>query len=162
MRAGDLQQLERIAHQFPTRERFLSGLALAPPQASSDLAGAPLRYYVTQQSRRGDAHVYGARSRFMTRFVLAQFEPVSWPAAEAGVAAPAQNAPRVYRVRGSRIDVQAPGNRRLACSTCGVATVHHPFGADDERDDVKAVIVVNAATTPGSGLQCEYTFLTLS
>ena len=163
VRAGDLQQLERIAHQFPTRERFLSELALDPPQASGDLAGAPLldedymvlstihsakgqewdavhvlnvadgnfpsefatgkaeaieeerrllyvamtraktdlhliaplRYYVTQQSRRGDAHVYGARSRFMTRSVLAQFEQVSWPVAEAGVTTPAQNAPRV-------------------------------------------------------------------
>lgn len=42
MRSGDLPQLERIAQQFPTRERFLSELALDPPQASSDLAGAPL------------------------------------------------------------------------------------------------------------------------
>jgi len=163
VRAGDLQQLERIAQQFSTRERFLSELALDPPQASSDLAGAPLldedylilstihsakgqewdavhvlnvadgnfpsefatghadqieeerrllyvamtraktelhliaplRYYVTQQPRRGDAHVYGARSRFMTRSVLAQFEQVTWPAAQAGAGAPAQNAPRV-------------------------------------------------------------------
>jgi len=163
VRAGDLQQLERIAQQFSTRERFLSELALDPPQASGDLAGAPLldedylilstihsakgqewdavhvlnvadgnfpsefaaghaeqieeerrllyvamtraktelhliaplRYYVTQQARRGDAHVYGARSRFMTRSVLAQFEPVAWPAAEAGANTPAQNAPRV-------------------------------------------------------------------
>ena len=53
---------------------------------------APLRYYVTQQPRRGDAHMYGARSRFMTRSVLAQFEQVTWPAARAGAGAPAQNA----------------------------------------------------------------------
>jgi DNA helicase-2/ATP-dependent DNA helicase PcrA len=162
VRAGDLQQLERIAHQFPTRERFLSELALDPPQATGDLAGAPLldedylvlstihsakgqewdavhvlnvadgnfplefatgnaehieeerrllyvamtrartdlhliaplRYYVTQQSRRGDAHVYGARSRFMTPAVLEQFEHVTWPAA-AGAAMPPSNVPRV-------------------------------------------------------------------
>ena len=163
VRTGDLQQLERIALQFPTRERFLSELALDPPRASSDLAGAPLldedylilstihsakgqewdavhvlnvadgnfplefatgnagqveeerrllyvamtraktelhliaplRYYVTQQPRRGDAHVYGARSRFMTRTVLAQFEQVTWPAAQAGAGTPAQKAPHV-------------------------------------------------------------------
>jgi DNA helicase-2/ATP-dependent DNA helicase PcrA len=40
-RAGDLMQLERIAQQFATREQFLTELALDPPQASSDLAGAP-------------------------------------------------------------------------------------------------------------------------
>jgi DNA helicase-2/ATP-dependent DNA helicase PcrA len=144
-RAGDLMQLERIAQQFATRERFLTELALDPPQASSDLAGAPqldedylvlstvhsakgqewdavyvlnvadgsfpsefstgraelieeerrllyvamtrakrdlhliapLRYYVTQQPRRGDAHVYGGQSRFMTPAVRAQLEEVT-------------------------------------------------------------------------------------
>jgi DNA helicase II / ATP-dependent DNA helicase PcrA len=162
-RSGDLQQLERIAQQFPTRERFLSELALDPPQASSDLAGtphldedylilstihsakgqewdavhvlnvadgnfplefatgktenieeerrllyvamtrartelhliAPLRYYVTQQSRRGDAHVYGAQSRFMSRSVMTRFEQVTWPPSQAGVDTPDRNAPRV-------------------------------------------------------------------
>ena len=163
VRAGDLQQLERIAHQFPSRERFLSELALDPPNASGDLAGppsldedylvlstihsakgqewdavhvlniadgnfplefatgkaeqieeerrllyvamtraktelhliAPLRYYVTQQSRRGDAHVYGARSRFMTRTVLAQCEQVTWPPADADASLTSANAPAV-------------------------------------------------------------------
>ena len=138
-RAGDLWQLERVAQQFASRERFLTELALDPPQASGDLAGAPhrdedylvlstvhsakgqewdavhvlnvadgnfpseyatgraelieeerrllyvamtrakselhliapLRYYVTGQPRRGDAHVYGATSRFLTRAVMA-------------------------------------------------------------------------------------------
>jgi DNA helicase II / ATP-dependent DNA helicase PcrA len=151
-RAGDLVQLERIAHQFATRERFLTELALDPPQASGDLSGAPLldedylvlstihsakgqewdavhvlnvadgnfpsefstgradlieeerrllyvamtraksdlhliaplRYYVTQQPRRGDAHVYGARSRFLTSAVTAALEQATWPAAGAG------------------------------------------------------------------------------
>ncbi|MGH9579767.1 MAG: ATP-dependent helicase [Terriglobales bacterium] len=152
VRAGDLVQLERIAPQFSTRERFLTELALDPPRASGDLSGAPLldedylvlstihsakgqewdavhvlnvadgnfpsefatgdagqieeerrllyvamtraktdlhviaplRYYITQQPRRGDAHVFGARSRFMTRDVLAQFQNVTWPTAEEG------------------------------------------------------------------------------
>jgi DNA helicase-2/ATP-dependent DNA helicase PcrA len=35
---------------------------------------APLRYAVTQQAKGGDAHVYGAKSRFMTDKVLACFE----------------------------------------------------------------------------------------
>ena len=41
-RAGDLEQLERIAMQFATREQFLSELTLDPPRASGDLAGPPL------------------------------------------------------------------------------------------------------------------------
>jgi DNA helicase-2/ATP-dependent DNA helicase PcrA len=39
----------------------------------------PLRYYVTQQSRLGDAHVYGARSRFLTERVLGALDAVVWP-----------------------------------------------------------------------------------
>ncbi len=39
----------------------------------------PLRYYVTQQPRLGDAHVYGARSRFLTERVLATLDPACWP-----------------------------------------------------------------------------------
>ncbi len=35
----------------------------------------PQRYFVTQQPRYGDAHVRGARSRFLTPAVLAQLEP---------------------------------------------------------------------------------------
>jgi len=146
VRAGDLLQLERIAQQFGTRERFLSELALDPAQATGDLAGtplldedylilstihsakgqewdavyllnvadgnfpsefttgrpelieeerrllyvamtrakteldliAPLKYYVTQQSRSGDRHVYGSKSRFLTREVMACLDPVTW------------------------------------------------------------------------------------
>jgi DNA helicase-2/ATP-dependent DNA helicase PcrA len=39
---------------------------------------APLKYYVASQSRMGDRHVYGAKSRFMTRTVLACMEPVAY------------------------------------------------------------------------------------
>ena len=41
---------------------------------------APLKYYITQQRRTGDAHVYGARSRFMTEALLERFEQKAWPA----------------------------------------------------------------------------------
>ncbi len=147
VRSGDLDQLEKIASQFDSRERFITELTLDPPQVTSDLAGpphldedylilstvhsakgqewdsvyvlnvadgnfpnehatgkpegieeerrllyvamtrakhdlhliAPLRYYITQQSRTGDKHVYGARSRFMTDSLLQLFETTSWP-----------------------------------------------------------------------------------
>jgi DNA helicase-2/ATP-dependent DNA helicase PcrA len=150
VRLGDLDQLARIAGGYPTRERFLSELALDPPQASGDLSGpplldedylvlstvhsakgrewqavyvlnvndgnfpsefaagrpelleeerrllyvamtrardalhliTPLRYYVSQQPRLGDTHVYGARSRFLTPAVLATLEAVGAVAAD--------------------------------------------------------------------------------
>ncbi|MEQ8860395.1 MAG: ATP-dependent helicase [Pseudomonadales bacterium] len=155
VRRGDLEQLERIALQSPTRERFVTDLTLDPPQASGDEAGAPLkdedylilstvhsakgqewdsvyvlnvndgsfpnefaagkpaqveeerrllyvaitrakhdlhlvaplRFYVTQQQRWGDRHVYGARSRFMTEAVLERFEPRVWPSGSDGAPA---------------------------------------------------------------------------
>jgi DNA helicase-2/ATP-dependent DNA helicase PcrA len=145
-RVGDLDQLEQLSVQHPTRERFLSELTLDPPSASSDQSGraskdeeyvilstihsakgqewdfvyvlnvgdgnfpsefsngkpelveeerrllyvamtrarnelylcAPLRYAVTQQAKDGDAHVYGAKSRFMTDKVLECFEKTTY------------------------------------------------------------------------------------
>jgi len=146
VRAGDLEQMEKISINFQSREDFLTELALDPPSATGDLAGpplldedylvlstvhsakgqewdavyvlnvsdgsfpsefstgraelieeerrllyvamtraktsldllAPVKYFVTQQSRMGDRHVYGARSRFLTRDVMACFEPLAW------------------------------------------------------------------------------------
>ena len=43
VRRGDLEQLARIAQGFASRTAFLTDLTLDPPQATSDLAGAPLR-----------------------------------------------------------------------------------------------------------------------
>jgi len=81
------------AEQIEEERRLLY---VAITRAKTDLhLIAPLRYYVTQQSRRGDAHVYGARSRFMTHGVLAQFEQITWPMAQAGASEPAPNMPRV-------------------------------------------------------------------
>ncbi len=167
VRVGDLEQLVRIAGGYPDRQRFLTELALDPPQASGDLAGpplldedylvlstvhsakgqewqsvyllnvndgnfpsefaagdpalleeerrllyvamtrardalhliAPLRYYVTQQPRYGDAHVYGATSRFLTPEVLATLE-------SSGPASPA-SAGEVGDRPAMRIDVAA-------------------------------------------------------
>ena len=53
-------------------------LYVAMTRAKTDLhLIAPLKYYVASQSRMGDRHVYGAKSRFMTRAVLACMEPVA-------------------------------------------------------------------------------------
>jgi DNA helicase-2/ATP-dependent DNA helicase PcrA len=146
-RASDIEQLQRIATQFPAREAFLTELALDPPRGTSDLAGpplldedylilstihsakgqewdrvsilhvsdgtfpsefatgnadqieeerrllyvamtrarheldliAPLRYYVSHQSRQGDAHVFGTRSRFLTQTVMSTLDVLTWP-----------------------------------------------------------------------------------
>jgi DNA helicase II / ATP-dependent DNA helicase PcrA len=145
-RVGDLDQLEQLSVQHPTRERFLSELTLDPPSVSSDQSGraskdeeyvilstihsakgqewdfvyvlnvgdgifpsefsngkpelveeerrllyvamtrarnelhlcVPLRYAVTQQPKDGDAHIYGAKSRFMTDKVVACFEKAAY------------------------------------------------------------------------------------
>jgi DNA helicase-2/ATP-dependent DNA helicase PcrA len=152
VRAGDLEQLVRLAGGHADRESFLTELALDPPQASGDESGpplidedylvlstvhsakgqewqsvyvlnvndgnfpsefaagdpvqmeeerrllyvamtrardalhlvVPLRYYVTQQPKYGDAHVYGAQSRFLTPEVLATLERVGPPPPLAG------------------------------------------------------------------------------
>jgi DNA helicase-2/ATP-dependent DNA helicase PcrA len=61
---------------------------------------APLRFYVTQQSRSGDRYVHGARSRFLTDSVLERFERAAWPAQPESTAA-------LREPGGSRIDVAA-------------------------------------------------------
>jgi DNA helicase-2/ATP-dependent DNA helicase PcrA len=74
-------------------ERRLLYVAMTRSRDQLDLL-EPQRYYVTQQSRRGDAHVYGARSRFLTRGVLATLEQKGWGDAAAAEDAVA-DAPRV-------------------------------------------------------------------
>jgi DNA helicase-2/ATP-dependent DNA helicase PcrA len=54
-------------------------LYVAMTRAKTDLhLVAPLKYYVTQQSRMGDRHVYGAKSRFLTAAVMQCFDPVAF------------------------------------------------------------------------------------
>ena len=75
-------------------ERRLLYVAMTRARSELHLI-APLRYYVTGQPRRGDAHVYGAASRFLTRAVMARLQPVTWPEADAAEAAPAREAPPI-------------------------------------------------------------------
>jgi DNA helicase-2/ATP-dependent DNA helicase PcrA len=142
VRLGDLEQLEQLAAAAPSRERFLSDLALDPPEATgaeagpphldedylilstihsakgqewdsvfvinvadgnfpSDMATAhpdqieeerrllyvamtraknalelvhPLRFFIRQQSKRGDKHVFTPRTRFIPEDILDRFE----------------------------------------------------------------------------------------
>jgi DNA helicase-2/ATP-dependent DNA helicase PcrA len=151
-RLGDLDQLEHLSGQYPSRERFITELTLDPPHATSDLAGRPtleedflvlstihsakgmewdtvyllnvvdgsfpsefstgkpelieeerrllyvaltraqndlallmpLKFHVTQQSRQGDTHVYGGRSRFMTEKVLKTLEATTFQGSRPG------------------------------------------------------------------------------
>lgn len=39
----------------------------------------PQRFYVTQQARSGDRHVYAGRTRFVPNSLLDWFEQISWP-----------------------------------------------------------------------------------
>lgn len=54
-------------------ERRLVYVAMTRAKRSLHLV-APLRYHVTQQRRDGDKHVYGARSRFMTKALMATMQ----------------------------------------------------------------------------------------
>ena len=58
-------------------ERRLFYVAMTRAKTDLELI-APLKYYVTQQSRMGDRHVYGARSRFVTDELMTCLEPVSY------------------------------------------------------------------------------------
>jgi DNA helicase-2/ATP-dependent DNA helicase PcrA len=147
VRAGDLDQLQRMADAYPTRAKFLTDLTLDPPSATSDEAGKPLRdedylilstihsakgqewksvyvlnvvdgcipsdmatgsaaeieeerrllyvamtrakdhlslmlphkFYVHQQSKRGDKHLYASRTRFIPAAITQYFEATTWP-----------------------------------------------------------------------------------
>ena len=66
---------------------------------------APLKYYITQQTRAGDAHVYGAKSRFMTSSVAATLEHRAWPVE--------QDTPASLRVRGSKAALKVDAAARV-------------------------------------------------
>jgi DNA helicase-2/ATP-dependent DNA helicase PcrA len=55
-------------------------LYVAMTRAKNDLhLIAPLKYYVASQPKHGDRHVYGARSRFLTKAVMAKLDTITWP-----------------------------------------------------------------------------------
>ena len=44
----------------------------------------PQRFYVQQQTRHGDRHLYAARTRFIPAVILSLFEARTWPVAASG------------------------------------------------------------------------------
>ncbi|QFT59393.1 DNA helicase II [Sulfitobacter sp. THAF37] len=70
-------------------ERRLLYVAMTRAKDRLTLA-VPLRFYVTQQIRNGDRHVYAMRTRFIPKTMLDKFECFSWaPAPVAGASATA-------------------------------------------------------------------------
>ncbi len=61
----------------------------------------PLRYYVTQQPRSGDRHVYGARSRFLDAAVLDTLDRATWPELPESAGSP------TLALQAARVDVAA-------------------------------------------------------
>ncbi len=67
-------------------ERRLLYVAMTRAKDSLTL-GIPLRFYVTQQTRNGDRHLYANRTRFIPKATLEQFEQLYWsPAPRVGAA----------------------------------------------------------------------------
>jgi DNA helicase-2/ATP-dependent DNA helicase PcrA len=58
-------------------ERRLLYVAMTRAKDSLTL-GVPLKFYVTQQARQGDRHLYGIRSRFIPQALLPLFEVEHW------------------------------------------------------------------------------------
>jgi len=75
-------------HELEEERRLLY---VAMTRAKDNLTlGLPLRFYVTQQPRNGDRHVYAMRTRFIPRDILEHFEAVHWsPAQDGGAPRPA-------------------------------------------------------------------------
>ncbi|MEJ0011966.1 MAG: ATP-dependent helicase [Bauldia sp.] len=67
-------------------ERRLLYVAMTRAKDSLSLI-VPHRFYVTQQSRGGDRHMYAQRTRFIPEQILDRFEPRLWPPAVPGEAA---------------------------------------------------------------------------
>jgi DNA helicase-2/ATP-dependent DNA helicase PcrA len=59
----------------------------------------PHRFYVTQQSARGDRHLYASRTRFIPDALATQFETVVWPTATADGSLSRADGPARVQVR---------------------------------------------------------------
>jgi DNA helicase-2/ATP-dependent DNA helicase PcrA len=75
-------------HELEEERRLLY---VAMTRAKDNLTlGLPLRFYITQQTRNGDRHVYAMWSRFIPKDILEHFKAVHWsPAKHGGAPRPA-------------------------------------------------------------------------
>ncbi|BAL25698.1 ATP-dependent helicase [Azoarcus sp. KH32C] len=64
-------------------ERRLLYVAMTRAKDHLDLI-VPQRFYTSGQSRMGDRHVYGSRSRFIPNSIVSHFESMAWPPPKAG------------------------------------------------------------------------------
>ena len=70
-------------------ERRLLYVAMTRAKDSLTL-GLPLRFYVTQQTRNGDRHLYAMRTRFIPEAILDRFDRLTWaPQVQQATARPA-------------------------------------------------------------------------
>ncbi len=90
--AGETEEIEE--------ERRLLYVAMTRAKHQLDLL-VPQRFYVHQQSRGGDRHLYALRTRFVPDALLMLFEQRTWPvrAEEPGVAGAGRS--------GARVDIAA-------------------------------------------------------
>jgi DNA helicase-2/ATP-dependent DNA helicase PcrA len=65
---ADLEEERRLLYVAMTRARDQLHLVL------------PQRFFVTQQTKHGDRHLYAQRSRFITRAMLPLYDDILWPA----------------------------------------------------------------------------------
>ncbi|QHI99844.1 UvrD-helicase domain-containing protein [Xylophilus rhododendri] len=79
MATGDSAEIEE--------ERRLLYVAMTRAREHLHLV-VPHRFYVTQQARNGDRHMYAARSRFIDERAVLDFDQVFWPPPAAGTAGP--------------------------------------------------------------------------
>jgi DNA helicase II / ATP-dependent DNA helicase PcrA len=70
------------SHELEEERRLLY---VAMTRAKDHLTlGLPLRFYVTQQTRNGDRHVYAMRTRFIPKEILDEFEAIHWSPTQDG------------------------------------------------------------------------------
>ena len=86
MAAGSEQEIEE--------ERRLLYVAMTRAKRHLHLIH-PIRYYRSQQQRRGDAHVFAPLSRFIPDSILDRFERQQWPELVAQELSPLSQPPRI-------------------------------------------------------------------
>ena len=65
--AADIEEERRLLYVAMTRAKDQLSLII------------PHRFYVTNQGRRGDKHLYASRTRFIPTSILSEFDVRSWP-----------------------------------------------------------------------------------